>query len=53
MNLKVTKGQKKFVKEDKLPEEITVRLVKVKLNYGDIEVLITSLLDREITINFR
>jgi len=48
VNLKVTEGQKKFVKENKLPEEITVRLVKVKLNNGDIEVLITSLLDKEI-----
>ena len=47
VNLKVTEKQKKFVKENKLPEEITVRLVKVKLNNGDIEVLITSLLDRE------
>jgi hypothetical protein len=47
VNLNVTAGQKKFVKENKLPEEITVRLVKVKLNNGDIEVLITSLLDRE------
>jgi IS4 transposase len=47
VNLKVTEGQKKFVQENKLPEEIKVRLVKVKLNNGDIEVLISSLLDRE------
>jgi hypothetical protein len=47
VNLKVTEGQKKFVKENRLPEEITVRLVKVKLNNGNIEVLITSLLNRE------
>jgi hypothetical protein len=47
MNLKVTARQNEFVKENKLPEEITVRLVRVKSNNGDIEVLITSLLDRE------
>ncbi len=51
VNLKVSKGQKKLVQEKKLPEEITVRLVKVKLNNGDIEVLITSLLDREIYLH--
>jgi hypothetical protein len=47
VNLKVNKSQIKFVKENRLPEEITVRLVKIKLNNGDIEVLITSLLNKE------
>ncbi len=46
VSLKVTDRQKKFVQENGLPEEITVRFVKVKLDNGEIEVLITSLLDR-------
>jgi Transposase DDE domain len=46
VSLKVTARQKKFVKENELPEEIAVRLVKVKLENGDTEVLITSLQDR-------
>lgn len=45
VTLKVTKGQKKFVKENGLPKVVTVRLVKVILSNGKIEVLITSLLD--------
>ncbi len=46
VSLKVTERQKKFVEENGLPKEVTVRLVKVKLDDGEIEVLITSLLDR-------
>jgi len=45
VTLKVTERQKKFVKENGLPEVLTVRLVKVILSNGTIEVLITSLLD--------
>lgn len=45
VTLKVTERQKKFVKENGLPEVVTVRLVKVILSNGTIEVLITSLLD--------
>jgi Transposase DDE domain len=45
VTLKVTQKQKKFVKENELPEVVTVRLVKVVLSNGTIEVLITSLLD--------
>lgn len=45
VTLKVTEGQKKFVKENGLPKVVTVRLVKVILSNGTIEVLITSLLD--------
>jgi Transposase DDE domain len=45
VTLKVTTKQKKFVKENGLPEVVTVRLVKVILSNGTIEVLITSLLD--------
>ncbi|MGZ3615216.1 MAG: IS4 family transposase [Thermodesulfobacteriota bacterium] len=45
VSLKVTVKQKKFAREHGLPEEITVRLVKVKLENGEIEVLMTSLLD--------
>jgi len=48
VEIKVTKGQKKFVEENGLPDVITVRLIKVILDNGEIEVLITSLLDREI-----
>jgi hypothetical protein len=45
VELKVTESQKKFVRQNSYPEVITVRLVKVKLKSGIIEVLITSLLD--------
>jgi hypothetical protein len=45
VTLKVTERQKKFVKENGLPEFVMVRLVKVILSNGTIEVLITSLLD--------
>ena len=45
VTLKVTKGQKKFVKENGLSKVVTVRLVKIILSNGTIEVLITSLLD--------
>ncbi len=50
VRLKVTTKQKKFVEENGLPEEITVRLVKVKLENGDIEVLMTSLLGEEYKV---
>ena len=45
VTLKVTERQRKFVKENGLPKVVTVRLVKVILSNGTIEVLITSLLD--------
>mgnify|MGYP003393592868 CR=1 FL=1 len=45
VTLKVTERQKKFVEENGLPEFVIVRLVKVILSNGTIEVLITSLLD--------
>ena len=47
INLKVTQKQKKFVEENGLPKEVTVRLVKVKLSNGEIEVLMTSLLEED------
>ncbi|MGZ7096451.1 MAG: transposase [Methanobacterium sp.] len=47
VSLKVTPKQKKFVEENGLPKEVTVRLVKVKLSNGEIEILMTSLLNRE------
>jgi hypothetical protein len=43
--LEVGKGQRAFVKEKGLPERLEVRLVKVELENGEIEVLGTSLLD--------
>jgi hypothetical protein len=45
--LKVTEKQKKFVTKNELPEEVMVRLIKVKLDNAEIEVIMTSLLDRE------
>ena len=41
----MTERQKKFVTENGLPELIKVRLIKIILDNGDIEILITSLLD--------
>ncbi|HEY6626553.1 MAG TPA: transposase, partial [Ignavibacteriaceae bacterium] len=46
----MTRKQKKFVEENGLPEEIMVRLVKVKLENGEIEVLMTSLLGEEYKV---
>lgn len=46
--MKCTKGQNKFVKENELPKEIKVRLVKIVLDTGEIEVLVTTLLDETI-----
>jgi hypothetical protein len=50
VRLKVNTKQKKFVKENGLPEEVTVRLVKVELENGEIEVLMTSLLEEEYKV---
>lgn len=47
VRLKVDRGKKKSVKENGLPEEVTVRLVRVELENGEIEVLITSLMDNK------
>ena len=46
--MKCTKGQNKFVKENGLPKEIRVRLVKIELSTGEIEVLVTTLFDETI-----
>lgn len=48
IKLKANKGNKKFVKENFLPEELTVRFIKVELENGEIEVLGTSLLDEQL-----
>lgn len=50
VSLNITRKQKKFVEENGLPEEIMVRLVKVKLENGEIEVLMTSLLGEEYKV---
>jgi hypothetical protein len=47
VSLKVTQKQKKFVEENGLPKEVTVRLVKIKLDNGKIEILMTSLLEED------
>lgn len=47
VDLKTTERQKKFVEEHGLPEEIKLRLIKVELENGEIEVLITSLKDKK------
>ncbi|MEW5805076.1 MAG: IS4 family transposase [bacterium] len=47
VTLQVTSKQKKFVAEHNLPEQIQVRLTKVELENGEIEVLITSFLDQD------
>lgn len=48
VTLKVTSKQKKFVEDNQLPEQVQVRLVKIDLENGEIEVLMTSLLDQNI-----
>lgn len=47
VTLKVTSKQRKMVRQWGLPEQITVRLVRLTLDSGEIEVLITSLLDQQ------
>jgi Transposase DDE domain len=41
----VSRGQQRFVREQGLPEVLRLRLVKVPLDNGEMEVLATSLLD--------
>ncbi len=48
VTLKVTDKQKKFVEDNQLPKQVQVRLVKIELENGEIEVLMTSLLDQNI-----
>jgi hypothetical protein len=50
VSLEVPKKQRKFINQNGLPEEVTVRLIKVKLENGEIEVLITSLLEEEYKV---
>ena len=47
VTLRVTPDQRAFVQEKKLPTTLRVRLVKLVLENGEIEVLATSLLDAE------
>lgn len=48
VELKVSRGQRRFVRQQGLPTVIRVRLIKVRLDTGEIEVLGTSLLDRQV-----
>ena len=54
VTLKVNSNQQKLMRQLGLPEQITVRLVRLTLVSGEIEVLITSLLDEEMypTVDF-
>lgn len=45
VTLKCPVSAQKFVGEHNLPEEIKVRLIRVKLDNGEVEVLLTTLLD--------
>ncbi len=46
-----TKEQKEFVEENNLPKSIKVRLIKIYLDNGEKEILITSILDSDFTID--
>jgi DDE family transposase len=48
VKLKCSAKARKFVKENKLAEEIKVRLVRVELDNGVTEVLLTTLLDSKL-----
>jgi len=50
VDLKVPKKQRKFIKQNGLPEEIIVKLVKIKLGNGETEVLMTSLSQEEYKV---
>ena len=47
IKVKVTTKQKDFVKKNNLPKEVSVRAVKVFLDSGELEVLLTSLTDKD------
>ena len=48
VSMKCTKGQSKFVKANNLPKEIKVRLVRIELDTGETEVLITTLFNETV-----
>ncbi len=48
IELTVREKQKAFVSQNKLPERLKVRLIKVKLETGGIEILTTRLLDDQV-----
>lgn len=48
VSMKCTKGQSKFVKDKNLEKEIKVRLVRITLNTGETEVLITTLFNESV-----
>ncbi len=48
VHLKVNNKQKRFVEKEKLPKEIQVRLIRVELENGEIEVLGTNCFEEEI-----
>jgi hypothetical protein len=48
VRISVSKKQKKYVEENNLPTQVEVRLIKVTLSTGETEILITSLLDKEL-----
>lgn len=48
VTVKVNSGKSKEIKEGNLPQKITVRFVRVKLDTGAYEVLITNLMDKEL-----
>ncbi len=48
VKIAVTPDQKKFVREQGLPLELTVRLIKITLPNGEEEVLATNLLDTQL-----
>lgn len=47
VKLKCPLSARKFVKENGLEEEIKVRLIRIELETGEVEVVATTLLDRE------
>lgn len=47
IKIKATARQREIIKEEGLPEEVTIRVVKVFLANGEVELLLTSLIDRK------
>jgi len=47
IRLRVPRSAREFVRDQQLPEEITLRLIRVVLESGETEVLATTLLDRD------
>lgn len=48
VKIEVTDKQREIVKKEKLPEEVKIRVIKVILDNGEMEILLTGLMDKKV-----